>query len=59
MNDKDQNRMRNTDRSAIKVEIDRLHQMESKVDGSIGHGITRRISELEKKLERRKNARAA
>jgi hypothetical protein len=55
MNNKDQN----TDRSAIKVEIDRLHQIESKVDSSIGRGITRRISELEKKLERRRNVRAA
>ncbi len=49
----------NTDRTAIKVEIYRLHQIESKVDSSIGHGITRLINELEKKLNRRKNVRAA
>lgn len=53
------NKHQNTDRSAIKIEIGRLHQIESKVDSSIGHGITRRISELEKKLDRRRNARAA
>lgn len=46
------NSEQNTDRTAIKVEIDRLHHVKSKVDSSIGQAITRRIEELEKKLER-------
>ncbi len=54
------NNERNTDRTAIKIEINRLHQLENKVDSGIGHGITRRIRELEKKLDAgRKNDRAA
>lgn len=42
---------RNTDRAAIKVEIDRLRHIEGKVDSSIGQGVTRRILELELRLE--------
>jgi|GEM_PF-1647664 len=45
------NSEQHTDCAAIKIEIDRLHQVKSKVDSSIGQGVTRRIGELEKKLE--------
>ena len=35
------NNNQNTDRKAIKVEIDRLHRIESSVDRGIGRGIVR------------------
>jgi len=40
-----------TDRAAVKVEIDRLLQIETEADTSIGQGISRRIRQLEIKLE--------
>lgn len=39
------------DRAAIKVEIDHLHQIGDKADTSIGQGISRRIEQLERKLD--------
>ncbi len=43
--------MKHVDRAAIKVEIDHLHQIGDKADTGIGQGISRRIEQLEKKLD--------